>query len=261
MQENQVFNTWEGWEDPLEEEMATRSSIPDWNLPRTEEPGRLQSLGLQRAGHSWATKHETQRPDNRRVDLEIWRVSPTWMLIENDDSWSRASLVAQRIKNPPAMQETWVQSLSWEDPLEEGMATPVFILAWRILWTEEPGGLQSMGSQRVRHDWATKHAHGFCPRPIESASAFNKLLRKPGCTQSFEKHYPRPFQCTPAQALALRFWGRSAVTSWILCLKSAPRWICCALSLRTGSEMFKGFRETQCGILASLLISQRHWAA
>ena len=74
------------------------------------------------------------------------------MLIENDDSWSRASLVAQRIKNPPAMQETWVQSLSWEDPLEEGMATPVFILAWRILWTEEPGGLQSMGSQRVRHD-------------------------------------------------------------------------------------------------------------
>ena len=74
------------------------------------------------------------------------------MLIENDDSWSWASLVAQRIKNLPAMQETWVQSLSWEDPLEEGMATPVFILAWRILWTEEPGGLQSMGSQRVRHD-------------------------------------------------------------------------------------------------------------
>ena len=64
----------------------------------------------------------------------------------------RASLVAQMIKNPPAMQETWVQSLSWEDPLEEGVAIPSSILAWRIPWTEEPGRLQSMGSQRVGHD-------------------------------------------------------------------------------------------------------------
>ena len=57
------------------------------------------------------------------------------------------------VKNPPAMQETWVQSLGWEDPLEEGMANHSSILAWRILTdTEESGGLQSMGSQRVRHD-------------------------------------------------------------------------------------------------------------
>ena len=63
-----------------------------------------------------------------------------------------ASLVAQTVKNPPAMWETWVQSLGWEDPLEEGMATHSSILAWRIPWTEEPGGLQSMGSQRVGHD-------------------------------------------------------------------------------------------------------------
>ena len=56
------------------------------------------------------------------------------------------------VKNLPAMQETGVQSLSWEDPLEEGIATHSSILAWRILWTEEPGGLQSMGSQRVGHD-------------------------------------------------------------------------------------------------------------
>ena len=55
-------------------------------------------------------------------------------------------------KNLPAVQETWVQSLSWEDPLEKRMATLSRILAWRIPWTEEPGGLQSMGSQRVRHD-------------------------------------------------------------------------------------------------------------
>ena len=63
-----------------------------------------------------------------------------------------ASLVAQRVKRLPAMRETWVQSLGHEDPLEKGMATHCSILAWRIPWTEEPGGLQSMGSQRVRQD-------------------------------------------------------------------------------------------------------------
>ena len=57
------------------------------------------------------------------------------------------------VRNLPAMQETWVQSLVWEDPLEKRMATPSSILAWRITWTEEPGGLQSMGLQRVGHDW------------------------------------------------------------------------------------------------------------
>ena len=63
-----------------------------------------------------------------------------------------ASLVAQMVKkNLPAMQETWVQSLGREDPLEKEIATGFSILAWRISWMEEPGGLQSMGSQRVRH--------------------------------------------------------------------------------------------------------------
>ena len=69
-------------------------------------------------------------------------------------SFCQASLVAQMVKNPPAMQETWVQSLGWEDPLEKGTATHSSILAWRIPWTEEPGRLQSMGLQTVRHDWA-----------------------------------------------------------------------------------------------------------
>ena len=63
-----------------------------------------------------------------------------------------ASLVAQRIKRRPAVQETWVRSLGWEDPLEKEMATHSSILAWRIPWREEPGGLQSTGSQSVRHD-------------------------------------------------------------------------------------------------------------
>ena len=63
-----------------------------------------------------------------------------------------ASLVAERAKNLPAVQETWVQSLGQEDLLEKGLATHSSILAWRIPQTEEPGGLQTMGSHRVRHD-------------------------------------------------------------------------------------------------------------
>ena len=69
-------------------------------------------------------------------------------------SWE-ASLVAQAVKRLPAMQETWVRSLGWEDTLEKEMATHSSILAWKIAWMEEPGRLQSMWSQRVRHDWVT----------------------------------------------------------------------------------------------------------
>ena len=65
------------------------------------------------------------------------------------DTFLRASLTAQLVKNLPAMRETWVRSLGREDPLEKEMATHSSILAWRIPWTEEPGGLQSMGSQEL----------------------------------------------------------------------------------------------------------------
>ena len=64
----------------------------------------------------------------------------------------RASLVAQRVKCLPTMQETWVQFLGQEDPLEKEMATHSSTLAWKIPWTERPGRLQSMGSQRVGHN-------------------------------------------------------------------------------------------------------------
>ena len=63
----------------------------------------------------------------------------------------RVSLVAQTVKNSPAMQETRIRSLGWEDPLEKGMATHSSVLAWIIPWTKESGGLQSTGSQRVGH--------------------------------------------------------------------------------------------------------------
>ena len=65
--------------------------------------------------------------------------------------------MAQIVKNLPAMQETWIQFLSQEDPLEKGMATHSSILTWRIPWTWELGRLQSMGSQRVRGDWVTNN--------------------------------------------------------------------------------------------------------
>ena len=67
----------------------------------------------------------------------------------------RTSLLAQMVKRLSTMQETWVQSLDWEDPLEKEMAIHSSTLAWKIPWTEEPGRLQSMGSQRVGHDWVT----------------------------------------------------------------------------------------------------------
>ena len=68
------------------------------------------------------------------------------------NSWV-AQMVKQTVKNLPEMQETWVPSVGWEDPLVKGMAVHSSILAWRITWTEEPGGLQSIGSQTVRHNW------------------------------------------------------------------------------------------------------------
>ena len=85
----------------------------------------LQSLGSQRVRHNLASEQQQMET-------------------------LRSSLVAQMVKNLPVMQETGVQSLTLEDPLEKGMATHSGILAWRIPWTEEPGRLQSMGLQRVR---------------------------------------------------------------------------------------------------------------
>ena len=79
--------------------------------------------------------------------------------------------MAHTVKNPPAMWETWVPSLAWEDPLEKGMATHFSVLAWRIPWTEEPGRPQSTGSQRVGHDRETKHSTAHIAfRPLDSAT-------------------------------------------------------------------------------------------
>ena len=79
-------------------------------------------------------------------DCKLWEIFRDG----NTEPLYLASLVAQLVKNPPAVRESWVRSLGWEDPLEKGKATHSRILAWRIPWS-----IQSMGSQRVRHKWAT----------------------------------------------------------------------------------------------------------
>ena len=93
--------------------------------------------------------HSPPRP-NTRIDGEVVLASPLSQLTELKEP--KCSLVAQRLKRLPGMQETRVRSLGREDPLEKEMATHSSTLAWRIPWTEEPGRLQSMGSQRVGHN-------------------------------------------------------------------------------------------------------------
>ena len=92
----------------------------------------------------------------------------TWssrLRTSSNNTW--AFLVARTVKNLPARQEAQVRPLSWEDPLEKGMATHSTILAWRIPWTEEPGGLQPTRLQRVRHDWATNTQTIFCNKNLD----------------------------------------------------------------------------------------------
>ena len=92
----------------------------------------------------------------------VWHFMKTIHEAVNEDLSNRPLplyKVAQLVKNLSAVQETWVRSLGQEDPLEKGMATHSSILAWRIQWMEEPGRLQSMGSQRVRHNCAANTLH------------------------------------------------------------------------------------------------------
>ena len=113
--------------------VASQAHVSSWRLPwRGEMPPWRQT-------HHATAKHSG-------AHSEQW-----W--IQTVVSW--ASPVAQMVKNLHAVWDTRVWSLHWEDPPEKGLATPSSTLAWKIPWTEEPGGLLSMGSLRVGHDWAT----------------------------------------------------------------------------------------------------------
>ena len=100
-----------------------------------------------------AGKESTCNAENPSSTPGLGRSTGEGIVYPFQYSW--VSLVAQTVKNPLAMWETRVQYLGWEDLLEKGMATHSSILAWRIPWTEKPGGLQSLGSQRVGHDSET----------------------------------------------------------------------------------------------------------
>ena len=89
---------------------------------------------------------------NSFCSFDFKLIRSLYQLLQNWNKLQWFPCVAQVVKNLPAMQETQIQSLDQEDPLEKGMATQSSILAWRIPWTEKPGGLQSMESHRVRHD-------------------------------------------------------------------------------------------------------------
>ena len=97
--------------------------------------------------------------------VQIWFWYPTFNYLgyipRSQISGSYASLATQTVKNLPAVQETQVQSLGREDPLEKGMATHSSFLAFRVPWTEAPRGLQYVGLQRVRHHWASEHTHTY----------------------------------------------------------------------------------------------------
>ena len=108
----------------LEKEMAIQSSTLAWKIPWMEEPARLQSMGSQRVGHDWVTHFHFKGGFNITYCLST-------------------------------MRETWVRSLGREDPLEKEMAIHSSTIAWKIPRTEELGRLQSMGSQRVGHDWVS----------------------------------------------------------------------------------------------------------
>ena len=146
-QEMQVWSL--DWEDPLEKETATWSSILAWEIPWTEEPGGLKSTGSQVSDVT-----EWLNNDNKvlwkRLILE--RRTRDWKGIRQITA-NVLHVVAQAVKRLPAMRETQVRLLGQEDPLEKEMATHSIILAWKIPWMEESSRLQSMGSQRVRHDW------------------------------------------------------------------------------------------------------------
>ena len=112
--------------------------------------------------------------------------------------------MTQQVENPPAMWETWVRYLGWNNPLEEGMETHSSTRSWKIPWTEETGRLQPRGSQRVRHNWATKHKHisklGVCLVPSatdvsrpDASTWYPYLLERCDIYWSAFLPWPHPF--------------------------------------------------------------------
>ena len=142
----------------------------------------------------WLTLSLLGFPGNSAGKQSAWNTgAPVWIPVLGRSPGERigyplqcswVSLVTQTVKNPPAMWETWVRSLGWEDPLEKGMATHSSILAGRIPWTEEPGRPQSMGLQRVGHNWATftfTWCWGWCSNTLATLCGELTHWKRPQC--------------------------------------------------------------------------------
>ena len=162
--------------------MATHSNVLAWRIPGTGEPVGLPSMGSHRVGHDWsdlaaaaaaavlfvktlwAVPHVIEGNTKTLIFKKFYNLA-TFLFNFKRNTWELpllwASLVAQMVNNPPAVQETQIQSLGREDPLEKATATYSSILAWRISWTEEPGRLQSIGSQSIRCHWSDWAQHTY----------------------------------------------------------------------------------------------------
>ena len=119
-----------------------------------------------------------------------------------------ASLMSQTVKNLPAIQETWVQSLGREDPLEKEMATHSSIFAWRIPWTEEPDGLEYMRSQRVRNNWSALTCTYACPEFVSMDLEHLELFWWP---QLALRDPPCSYQSSPFWSFTLELWHSGPV--------------------------------------------------
>ena len=125
-------------------------------MQRLEKPGCLQPVGVGVGGsqnHKVPLSHSTRVPARAGVlSVQLERPSLSCFVFLGLTAYLSYLLMVQTVKNLPAMRETWVRSLGWEDPLEKEMAVHSSSLAWKTPWAEEPGRLQSMGSLRVGHD-------------------------------------------------------------------------------------------------------------
>ena len=202
MQETWVWSL--GWEDPLEKGKATHSSILAWRIPWPEEPGRLQSMGLQRVGHNWATKHIPAQ--KTRVWSLIWGSRVPHALGQQipharTREGNGTPLQYSCLENPMnrgawraavhgvAKSRTRLSDFTFTfhfHALEKEMATHSTVLAWRIPGMGEPGGLPSMGLHRVGDDWSDLAAAAELEKPIhcnketsgcKEDSSWSKLLK------------------------------------------------------------------------------------
>ena len=143
-----------GWEDPLEESMATHSSILSWRIPWTEEPGRLQSTGSQRVGHDWSDL--TCIADLLRCTAETGEGTGNPLqnsCLENPMDGGAWWAAVHGVPKSQTRLSNFTFTFHFH-ALEKEMATHSSVLAWRIPGTAEPGGLPSMGSHRVGNNWS-----------------------------------------------------------------------------------------------------------